>query len=198
MLFNSLVFALFLPTLFILYWALNRTRLAYQNLLILVASYIFYGWWDWRFLGLIFLSSLVDYFSGLQIYHSTSQARRRFFLVLSLFVNLGALGFFKYSGFFVESFAELLQMFGLRPNIWSLKIILPVGISFYTFQTLSYSIDIYRRKLEPTRDIIAFFSFVSFFPQLVAGPIERAASLLPSSTRSAASTRQRRSTACAR
>ena len=198
MLFNSLVFALFLPTLFILYWALNRTRLAYQNLLILVASYFFYGWWDWRFLGLIFLSSLVDYFSGLQIYHSTSQARRRFFLVLSLFVNLGALGFFKYSGFFVESFAELLQMFGLRPNIWSLKIILPVGISFYTFQTLSYSIDIYRRKLEPTRDIIAFFSFVSFFPQLVAGPIERAASLLPSSTRSAASTRQRRSTACAR
>lgn len=180
MLFNSIDFAIFLPLVFLLYWFVFKKHLRLQNLLVVVASYVFYGWWDWRFLSLIFLSSIVDYSAGLGMRrHNESPKARKVLLLLSIAVNLGALGFFKYWNFFQDSFVDAFLMFGMdiQPN--SLNIILPVGISFYTFQTLSYTIDVYKRKLEPTKDFIAFLAFVSFFPQLVAGPIERATHLLP-------------------
>ncbi len=179
MLFNSLAFLLFLPVVFTIYWSLSRRNISYQNTLLLVASYVFYGWWDYRFLSLIFLSSLVDYLIGIGLEREDRARRRRLLLAISLCLNLGLLGVFKYYNFFVQSMAELLSEFGLQPNLGSLNVILPVGISFYTFQTLSYSLDIYRRKIRATHDPIAFFAFVSFFPQLVAGPIERAKNLLP-------------------
>ncbi|MEM8886371.1 MAG: MBOAT family O-acyltransferase [Bacteroidota bacterium] len=150
-----------------------------QNILLLIASYTFYGWWDWRFLGLIALSSITDYWVGLQLGKTEEEKRRKFFLYISLGLNLGMLGLFKYFNFFVESFIDAFSVFGLNLHYSTLQLILPVGISFYTFQTLSYTLDIYRRKLEPSKDPIAFFTFVSFFPQLVAGPIERASNLLP-------------------
>lgn len=179
MLFNSPTFPFFLILVFVAYWALSRTRLSFQNLFLLVASYVFYGWWDYRFLALIIISSTVDYLCGLQIYKSRRPAVRKTYLGLSLATNLGMLGFFKYFNFFIGSFSELISMFGMHPNAPVLNVLLPVGISFYTFQTLSYTIDIYRGTYKPTSDIVAFFSFVAFFPQLVAGPIERAAHLLP-------------------
>jgi len=144
-----------------------------------VASYIFYGWWDWRFLSLIFFSSLVDYFIGLGLLKQENQTKRKILLWTSILVNLGFLGFFKYYNFFLDNFVTAFSFFGTEIKASSMNIILPVGISFYTFQTMSYSIDVYRRKLEPTKDLIAFSAFVSFFPQLVAGPIERATHLLP-------------------
>ncbi|HUT99326.1 MAG TPA: MBOAT family O-acyltransferase [bacterium] len=183
MLFNSITFAVFLPIVFALYWSLNRAPLKLQNLLVIVASYVFYGWWDWRFLALIFVSSLTDYLVGRGLARTDDPRGRRALLVVSLVVNFALLGFFKYFDFFADSFAALLTVLGLRVNPSSLAVILPVGISFYTFQTLSYTVDVYRRKIEPTRDPIAFFAFVSFFPQLVAGPIERARNLLPQFTR---------------
>jgi alginate O-acetyltransferase complex protein AlgI len=179
MLFNSIDFAIFLPVVFILYWFVTNKNLKLQNFLIVVASALFYGWWDWRFLSLILFSSMIDYMIGLQLLGQENKTRRKILLGLSIVLNLGFLGFFKYYNFFVESFVSAFSFFGTEINANSLNIILPVGISFYTFQTLSYSIDVYRRKLEPTKDIIAFFAFVSFFPQLVAGPIERATHLLP-------------------
>lgn len=179
MLFNSIDFAIFLPIVFILYWLIGSEKLRQQNALLLAASYLFYGWWDFRFLALIVFSSLVDYLVGLGLARENSQDKRKWLLSASLIANLGLLAFFKYFNFFIENFVEAFSFFGADIQANSLNIILPVGISFYTFQTLSYSIDVYRRKIEPTKDIIAFFSFVSFFPQLVAGPIERAANLLP-------------------
>ncbi len=179
MLFNSIEFIIFLPIVFLVYWFITNRNLKLQNTLLLVASYLFYGWWDWRFLSLIAFSSLVDYLIGVQLGKSDKQQNRKILLWCSILVNLGFLGFFKYYNFFVESFADAFTLFGKSLDVERLKIILPVGISFYTFQTLSYSIDVYRRKLEPSKDIIAFFAFVSFFPQLVAGPIERASNLLP-------------------
>ena len=179
MLFNSFEFALFLPIVFVLYWFVFQRNLKIQNALIVLASYTFYGWWDWRFLSLIFVSSVADFIIGQQLHKSEDEKRRKLFLTMSLVINLGFLGFFKYYNFFTDSFVDAFSMFGLQMNRSSLNIILPVGISFYTFQTLSYTIDIYRRQLEPTRDAVAFFAFVSFFPQLVAGPIERAVNLLP-------------------
>jgi len=179
MLFNSIDFAIFLPILFILYWFVFKKNLKYQNALLLFASYIFYGWWDWRFLSLIIFSSFIDYFVGIQLSKSNEKTKRKLLLLTSIIVNLGFLGVFKYFNFFAENFAKAFTILGGNFEYSSLNIILPVGISFYTFQTLSYSIDVYRRKLEPTKDIIAFFAFVSFFPQLVAGPIERATNLLP-------------------
>ena len=179
MLFNSIDFAIFLPVIFIIYWFVVNKDLALQNLMILIASYVFYGWWDWRFLSLIFISSMTDYAIGLGLNKSKSKKKRKLLLSISLLINVGLLGFFKYFNFFIDSFIDLFTTFGFSINSRSLNIILPVGISFYTFQTLSYTIDIYRYKIEPTKDIIAFFAFVSFFPQLVAGPIERAANLLP-------------------
>jgi len=179
MLFNSIAFALFLPIVFSLYWLIGRDRFKAQNAFMIVASYVFYGWWDWRFLFLIFISSVVDFILGLRIPKTESPRGRKALLLLSLLVNLGILGFFKYFNFFIDSFAALISSVGLQANVPSLRIILPVGISFYTFQTLSYTLDIYRGKLKPTQDPVAFFAFVSFFPQLVAGPIERARNLLP-------------------
>ena len=178
MLFNSIEFLLFLPVVFLLYWFVFK-KLNNQNILILVASYIFYGWWDWRFLSLIILSTIVDYTIGLQLKKTSVKKKRKLLLYASLLFNLGMLGFFKYYNFFIDNWVEAWNNLGVTMHASSLNIILPVGISFYTFQTLSYTIDVYRNKLEPTNDFIAFASFVSFFPQLVAGPIERATNLLP-------------------
>ena len=179
MLFSSLEFAIFLPVVFALYWFVCNRNLRLQNFLLLVASYVFYGWWDWRFLSLIVFSSFVDYLVGIQMGKEKSPGKKRLYLMVSILVNLGFLGFFKYYNFFLESFVDAFTFLGYSFEASRLNIILPVGISFYTFQTLSYSIDVYRGKLEPTKDMVAFFAFVSFFPQLVAGPIERATNLLP-------------------
>lgn len=179
MLFNSIDFAIFLPIVFILYWFATNQNLKSQNLLIVAASYLFYGWWDWRFLSLILFSTVVDYFVGIALGKQRNKPKRKALLWISILVNLGFLGFFKYYNFFLDNFIGAFSFFGTQINANSLNIILPVGISFYTFQTLSYSIDVYRGKLEPTNNFIAFMAFVSFFPQLVAGPIERATHLLP-------------------
>ncbi|NND63344.1 MAG: MBOAT family protein [Flavobacteriaceae bacterium] len=179
MLFNSIEFAFFLPLVFLLYWFVANRPLKLQNTFLLLASYFFYGWWDWRFLSLIIFSSAVDYFVGLNLAKSENAKHRKVLLTLSILVNLGFLGFFKYFNFFAESFAKAFTLLGNPIEASRLNIILPVGISFYTFQTLSYTIDIYRKKLAPTSNAISFFAFVSFFPQLVAGPIERASNLLP-------------------
>lgn len=177
MLFNSLTFFIFLVAVFLVYWLLNRKS---QNLWLLVSSYFFYAWWDWRFLFLILFSSLVDFFSGKLIDKSNDPKKRKMFLVISLISNLGLLGFFKYFNFFIDSFQSLLMSFGFpESSLFTLTIILPVGISFYTFQSMTYTIDIYRKKMKHTENIISFLSYVSFFPQLVAGPIERAKNLLP-------------------
>ncbi|MEY8847892.1 MBOAT family protein [Psychroserpens sp. XS_ASV72] len=179
MLFNSIDFAIFLPIVFILYWFVTNKSLKLQNLLIVLASYVFYGWWDWRFLSLIVFSTLVDYSVGRKLKVEENKRNRKILLWVSILVNLGFLGFFKYYNFFLDNFVTAFSFFGTEIKASSLNIILPVGISFYTFQTLSYTIDVYKKKLEPTKDIIAFSAFVSFFPQLVAGPIERATNLLP-------------------
>lgn len=177
--FNSIDFAIFLPIVFILYWFITTKNLKIQNLLIVAASYVFYGWWDWRFLSLILFSTIVDYTVGLELLKKRDQAKRRILLCTSILVNLGLLGFFKYYNFFLDNFVTAFSFWGTEIRANSLNIILPVGISFYTFQTLSYTIDVYKRKLDPTKNFIAFSAFVSFFPQLVAGPIERATNLLP-------------------
>lgn len=179
MLFNSIDFAVFLPIIFILYWFVTNKCLKSQNVLLVIASYIFYGWWDWRFLSLILFSTLIDYFIGVNLSNQKNRNKRKILLWTSLLVNLGFLGFFKYYNFFLDNFISAFSFFGTEISANSLHIILPVGISFYTFQTLSYTIDVYKRKIEPTKDFIAFSAFVSFFPQLVAGPIERATNLLP-------------------
>jgi D-alanyl-lipoteichoic acid acyltransferase DltB (MBOAT superfamily) len=185
MLFNSLSFALFLPVVFVLYWFVFRRNLRIQNLFIVVASYIFYGWWDWRFLLLIAFTSLCSWSVGLLMqgvdYKQFTPPHffRKLFNISNIVLNLGILGVFKYYNFFVDSFISAFASAGINLHASTLNIILPVGVSFYTFQALSYSIDVYKRKIEPTHDVIAFLAFVSFFPQLVAGPIERATNLLP-------------------
>lgn len=179
MLFNSIAFLIFLPLVFILYWRVFNKNLKYQNLYLLVISYVFYGWWDWRFLMLIAFSSLLDFLIGLSLKKQKKISTRKLLLALSLIVNIGFLGFFKYYNFFIENLIIAMDSIGVNANFYSLQIILPVGISFYTFQTLSYTIDIYRNRLEPAKSWIQFFAYVSFFPQLVAGPIERASNLLP-------------------
>ena len=179
MLFNSFSFAIFLPIVFLFYWFVFQRNIKAQNFFIVVASYFFYGWWDWRFLSLIFISTFEDYFVALQIKKTVDEHKRKMWLLVSILVNIGILGFFKYYNFFIDNFVNAFTFGGIKPNISSLKIILPVGISFYTFQTMSYTIDVFRRKIEPTKDFIAFSAFVSFFPLLVAGPIERATNLLP-------------------
>lgn len=172
MLFNSIDFAIFFPIVFLLYW-LVAGHLKARNILIFLASYVFYGWRDWRLLFLIAISSIVDFYVGKQIYKTDNKKKRKGFLLLSLFVNLGFLFYFKYTNFFIESFVDAFSLFGKELQISTLNIILPVGVSFYTFQTLSYTIDIYRKELKPSNDALAFS------PQLVAGPIERASHLLP-------------------
>jgi alginate O-acetyltransferase complex protein AlgI len=222
MLFNSFSFLVFLPVVFLLYWFVFKKNLNLQNAFLLVASYAFYGWWDWRFLGLIFASSAVDYYCGIKL--STVDSRlstavsgsfkndklkrgplntdlptkqlssvdrglltkikslltgRKLYLTISIAFNLGLLGFFKYFNFFIESATDFSNLLGFQAHTSTLSLILPVGISFYTFQTMSYTIDVYRGKMNATKDPIAFFTYVAFFPQLVAGPIERASNLLP-------------------
>ncbi len=178
MFFNSETFLWFLLAFTLLYY-LVRKNLSQRNLLILGASYLFYGWWDWRFLFLLLGSSLVDYYIGLRVKETKDPGSRKKLVAISLLVNLGALGIFKYLDFFIGSFQTVLQTVGVQTNLPLLEVILPVGISFYTFQSLSYTLDVYRNKVEPTKDIVAFLAYVSFFPQLVAGPIERASNLLP-------------------
>lgn len=179
MIFNSVDFFIFLIIVFVLYWwVLNKNTRA-QNVLILIASYFFYGWWDWRFLSLIVISTTLDYFVALKIHSSREFNVRKYWLWASIVFNLGLLGFFKYYNFFVDSWVDMLSSFGYQTkSSWTLRVILPVGISFYTFQTMSYSLDVYYKKLKPTKDFLTFAAFVSFFPQLVAGPIERASNLL--------------------
>lgn len=178
MLFNSLSFAAFLAIVFAGYWVLGNQRRA-QNILLLIASYVFYGWWDWRYLFLIAGCSAVNFVAGRIIYESNSKLIRRLSLVVSCLVCVGALCYFKYFNFFIDSFASMLSVFGISYNPLVLNVMLPVGISFFTFQALSYTIDIMLGKLKPTKDWVEFFVFISFFPQLVAGPIERATNLLP-------------------
>lgn len=179
MLFNTFTFFVFFVIVFFVYWFLLKKNRVYQNILLLIASYIFYGWWDWRFLSLIVISTIVDFAIGKLIFSTTDKKRRKALLMLSLLVNLGFLGFFKYYNFFIENWIQAWETLGVSTNLSSLNIILPVGISFYTFQTLSYTIDIYRKKIKPTNSVLSFATFVAFFPQLVAGPIERAQHLLP-------------------
>ena len=179
MLFNSIDFAIFLPVVFFLYWFVVNKNLKFQNALIVFASYVFYGWWDWRFLSLIIFSTVVDYVVGQKLRTEQQPIKRKVLLWLSIIVNLGFLGFFKYYNFFLDNFLDAFTVLGAQIKANSLNIILPVGISFYTFQTLSYTIDVYKKKLEPSRDFMSFSAFVCFFPQLVAGPIERATNLLP-------------------
>ncbi len=179
MLFNSLEFLAFLPIVFLLYWFVFRER-RWQNMLIVVASYIFYGWWDWRFLFLIALTSLCSYGSGLLLEHYEGQRRKQKWVsAANIILNLSILGVFKYYNFFVENLDALLGAFGWHLDWVTMNIVLPVGISFYTFQALSYTIDVYQKKLPATHDPVEFFAYISFFPQLVAGPIERATNLLP-------------------
>lgn len=178
MLFNSVEFVVFFILFFIVYWKL-KSNLTLQNVFLLVGSYVFYGWWDVKFLLLILISSVTDYTIGYYIDKATKKTQKKILLAGSLGVNLGLLFFFKYYNFFIDSLVTAFAAFNINLNISTLQIILPVGISFYTFQTLSYSIDIYRGTLKPTKDILSFLNFVSFFPQLVAGPIERAKSFLP-------------------
>jgi D-alanyl-lipoteichoic acid acyltransferase DltB (MBOAT superfamily) len=179
MLFHSIDFAFFLPVVFVIYWFVVQRSLKFQNIFIVISSYFFYGWWDWRFLSLILFSTLVDYTIGVLLAKEEKKSTRKVLVWISIIINLGFLGVFKYYNFFLDNFIQAFTFFGQEIKASGLEIILPVGISFYTFQTLSYSIDVYRKKLEPTKDLVAFSAFVTFFPQLVAGPIERATNLLP-------------------
>ncbi len=179
MIFNSVEFCIFLPIVFSVYWLVPNQNKQIQNTILLISSYIFYGWWDIRFLTLILLSSVVDFLVGLGLHRASKKTERQLLLFTSILVNLGVLGFFKYFNFFLDNFVAAFRFLGQPIQLQGLDIILPVGISFYTFQTLSYSIDLYRRKIKPTKNVIVFFTFVSFFPQLIAGPIERATTLLP-------------------
>lgn len=179
MLFNSLAFVLFLPVVFISYWFLASKKLRWQNYLLIIASYFFYGWWDWRFLGLIFFSSFSDYLISIYIDKSDSEKKRKKLMLLSVFINLGTLFTFKYYNFFIENFVSLFGQFGIIFDNLTLSIILPVGISFYTFQSMSYTIDVYRKDMKSCKELSVFLAYISFFPQLVAGPIERAKQLIP-------------------
>ncbi|NWJ52989.1 MAG: MBOAT family protein [Bacteroidetes bacterium] len=179
MLFNSINFAVFLPIVFLLYWFVTKGNLRLQNILLLVSSYFFYACWDWRFLFLLIFSTSLDYFTGIKIHDAPIQKKKIFWLWLSICVNLGFLGVFKYYNFFAASFADGLSLLGFKINLWSIQVILPVGISFYTFHGLSYVIDLYKNRIKPERDFVNYSVFVGFFPLLVAGPIERATHLLP-------------------
>lgn len=179
MLFNSLNFAIFLPIVFIFYWFLTNKSLKFQNILLLISSYFFYACWDWRFLFLLIFSTLLDYFTGIKMSDARNQNSKKFWFWLSISINLGFLGIFKYYNFFAESFADAISHLGWQVNPWTLKVILPVGISFYTFHGLSYVIDIYKNRIKAEKNFIDYSVFVSFFPLLVAGPIERATHLLP-------------------
>lgn len=178
MLFNSVEYLFFLPVVFLLYWFVFKS-LRWQNLFIVVISYVFYGWWNKSFLVLIAFTTLCSYLSGIMIDRSKTRRKARIITAANIIINLLILGVYKYYDFFVGSLVEAFAHVGVNLQVQSLNLVLPVGISFYTFQSLSYTIDVYRNKLRPTKDVVAFFAFISFFPQLVAGPIERATNLLP-------------------
>ncbi len=182
MLFNSITFLIFLPIVFAIYWSLHR-QLRWQNIFVVIASYVFYGWWDWRFLVLIAFTTVCSYISGLLIENAHSRRWSRTYMWLNISINVAILCLFKYFDFFAANFAAMLAAVGIHTDAVTLHLVLPVGISFYTFQALSYSIDVYRGKISATHDPIAFFAFISFFPQLVAGPIERATNILPQFSR---------------
>jgi alginate O-acetyltransferase complex protein AlgI len=179
MLFNSINFAIFLPIVFFLYWFVVNKNYKQQNILLLISSYFFYACWDYRFLFLLFFSTFLDYFTGLKMGNASNGSIKKFWFWLSISINLGFLGFFKYYNFFITSFAEGVANFGIHIDLWTLNVILPIGISFYTFHGLSYVIDIYYNRIKPEKNFIDYSVFVSFFPLLVAGPIERATHLLP-------------------
>jgi len=179
MLFNSASFAIFLPIVFAVYWLLAQKNLLYQNVFLLACSYYFYACWDWRFLFLLMFSTALDYVSGIKMEEAKNENHRKLWFYASILINVGFLGFFKYFNFFADSFQSVLRGFGIESDMWVLQIILPVGISFYTFHGLSYVIDIYKRKIVAERNIVSYSLFVSYFPLLVAGPIERATHLLP-------------------
>ena len=179
MLFNSLNFAIFLPIVFVLYWFFTKRNLKAQNILLLVSSYFFYACWDWRFMFLLIFSTILDFYTGIKIHESNSNKRKKIWLWISIGINLGFLGVFKYYNFFAASFSDAISVLGLKVNLSSLQIMLPVGISFYTFHGLSYVIDLYKDRIKPERNFVDYSLFVSFFPLLVAGPIERATHLLP-------------------
>lgn len=179
MLFNSINFLIFLPIVFVLYWHVTNRSFKLQNILLLVASYYFYACWDYRFLFLLMFSTFLDYYTGIRINEKQTIGGKRFWFWLSVIVNLGFLGVFKYYNFFTDSFSDFLLLFGLKADFWTLKVILPVGISFYTFHGLSYVIDVYNGKIKPVKEFVDYALFVGFFPLLVAGPIERATHLLP-------------------
>jgi alginate O-acetyltransferase complex protein AlgI len=179
MLFNSVNFLLFLPVVFFLYWFATKGNYKWQNIILLVSSYFFYACWDYRFLFLLMFSTVLDYSTGIKMFEAKTQGMKKFWFWLSVIVNLGFLGVFKYYNFFAESLAEALSTVGFKANFWTLQVILPVGISFYTFHGLSYVIDIYKDKIKPEKNFVDYSVFVSFFPLLVAGPIERATHLLP-------------------
>ena len=179
MLFNSFTFLIFFCLVFTAYWILSEVNYKWQNFLLLISSCIFYGWWNYRFLSLILLSSIIDFFSARIIYDSRSKMIKKTALFFSIIFNVGMLFYFKYFNFFLDSLYHILNVFDYEKNNFNtLEIILPVGISFYTFQTMSYTIDVYKEKIEPTKDFLSFATYISFFPQLVAGPIERAKDLL--------------------
>ena len=184
MLFNSTAFLVFLPVVFLLYWFVAGKPLKLQNLFLVAVGCVFYGWWDYRFLLLLAVSILVDFWVGIQIHNARDKRAKKRWLWSSIAVNLAILGFFKYYNFFANSWVEAWGTLGYKMDPWTLKIILPVGLSFYTFQSMSYVIEVYRGKVEPTRDFIAYAAYVSFFPQLVAGPIERPYNILPQMLRS--------------
>lgn len=179
MIFNSIDFLIFLPIVFFLYWFVFQKNLKLQNLFILVISYLFYSWWNWKFLSLIVLCSGINYSAGVALASNENQKKRKFILAISCIASLCLLGVFKYFNFFIDNFINAFALAGIDLHARTINIMLPIGISFYTFKALSYTIDVYKMKLEPTNDIIAFFSFVAFFPQLFAGPIDQANSLLP-------------------
>jgi len=179
MLFNSFAYLIFLPIVFLLYWFCLSKTVKIQNLFLLAASYFFYGWWNWRYLSLVILCSTVNYVAGRLLMKTEKHEYRKLIIVLCCLVSLGILGIFKYYNFFITSFAGCLELLNIRIHITILNLILPVGISFYTFHTLTYTLEVYKRKFEPTKDIISFFLFVSIFPLAMAGPIERATNLLP-------------------
>jgi len=178
MLFNSIEYAIFLPIVFILYWFVFKKNIRLQNIFLIIVSFIFYAWWDWRFLSLLFILIIVSYFVGLALIHQDSLNKRKTLILFGILVNVGVLGFFKYYNFFVDSFNSAFTLLGTSINLTSLNIILPLGISFYTFKIIGYTIDVYNKKIETEKDFIAYAAFISFFPQLLAGPIERASNLL--------------------
>lgn len=177
--FQSIEYLIYLSIVFILYWTVCRSNKTLQNGLIVAASLVFYGWWDWRFLGLLLITAFSTYFSGIWMNKTASENKRRWINVGSIVLNIGILFFFKYFNFFVQSFTDAFSLLGVEISVHTVKVLLPVGISFYTFTALSYSIDVYQRKVEPTRDVLAYLAYVTFFPSILSGPISRAQKQLP-------------------